>query len=97
MSEFLKCDAPGCDHRELVESIVASMIGKPCPVCGASLLTADDFAFYESRVKPAFELGLQIGLFQHANPGEDGAMSINWHDGELRMKRAPAQPDTDKE
>ena len=44
----LKCDAPGCGYVdktvELTPDTVMASIGKPCPKCGASLLTAADAA-----------------------------------------------------
>lgn len=40
---FLKCDAEGCDHVEPVAEIRKDDIGKPCPKCGANLLTEEDF------------------------------------------------------
>jgi len=43
LSKGLKCDAPGCSHREDVLEITEALIGKPCPKCGASLLTKEDF------------------------------------------------------
>ncbi len=43
----LRCDVPGCgyqtDYAETWETI-ADCIGRPCPKCGASLLTAEDYA-----------------------------------------------------
>lgn len=41
--QSLKCDAEGCDHVETVQDITADLIGKPCPKCGANLLTKDDY------------------------------------------------------
>lgn len=43
----LKCDAPGCGHHESADLDLAksgALIGKPCPSCGASLLTKEDHA-----------------------------------------------------
>ena len=41
----LKCDAPGCGYRD--ESVQVSeyeaSIGRPCPLCGANLLTRGDY------------------------------------------------------
>jgi hypothetical protein len=45
--EFLKCDAPGCDHIESHGVLVAEMIDKPCPKCGANLLTREDYDNFE--------------------------------------------------
>ena len=42
----LKCDAPGCDYKEktteLTAEAIMAAIGRPCPKCGANLLTAED-------------------------------------------------------
>lgn len=51
----LQCDAPGCTHSESIPASAtaaerASYIGKPCPLCGACLLTAEDHAAYESAM-----------------------------------------------
>ena len=47
--EFLVCDAAGCGHAEAVAGgVTARMIGRPCPACGADLLTAADFALFET-------------------------------------------------
>ena len=43
MSECLKCDADGCDHVQKVEVITADHVGMPCPICGANLLTEEDW------------------------------------------------------
>ncbi len=40
----LKCDAPGCDFRDDAAIPHESLIGKPCPKCGANLLTEADMA-----------------------------------------------------
>lgn len=42
----LKCDRPGCGfvdpEPQLTEEYLMSNIGRPCPLCGASLLTKED-------------------------------------------------------
>lgn len=43
MAEYLKCDAAGCNHVENVAAITEEMVDKPCPVCGANLLTREDW------------------------------------------------------
>lgn len=42
----IKCDASGCDYREEVVALDAyeSYVDRPCPKCGASLLTPEDYA-----------------------------------------------------
>lgn len=41
----LKCDSPTCDYNDLTVSVndYKSNINKPCPKCGESLLTQDDY------------------------------------------------------
>lgn len=95
MSEFLKCDAPGCTHVSDVEAITEDMIGTPCPVCGASLLTREDFDVWQVVFKPAIEASHAAGLTRDSSPDDVGhdRVRINWHDGELRVKAITA---TDK-
>jgi len=42
----LKCDAPSCDFRQegirLTYDAIIANTGRPCPKCGANLLTEDD-------------------------------------------------------
>ena len=42
----LKCDADGCDYRDEDVKVeeYESYLGKPCPKCGANLLTEADLA-----------------------------------------------------
>jgi hypothetical protein len=41
----LKCDAPSCDYRDDTVKLAdyEASIDRPCPTCGASLLTRADF------------------------------------------------------
>lgn len=41
----LKCDAQGCTYsnQEVQMDDMEKWIGSPCPACGASLLTTEDF------------------------------------------------------
>jgi len=41
--EYLKCDADWCDYEGNEPDYGAHLIGKPCPKCGADLLTQGDF------------------------------------------------------
>ena len=87
MSEFLKCDAEGCDHREDVDLITAELVGKPCPKCGASLLTQHDWEFYSTVMRPGMDLMESLGLSVRADaktPPDKKAM-FNYHDGEVRI------------
>jgi hypothetical protein len=58
----LQCDADGCDHRENIPDYSAEYIGKPCPKCGASLLTQEDYDDFHRHLKPAIDLLLAAGL-----------------------------------
>ncbi len=45
----LKCDAPGCGYTDKTTwpstaAEIMSLVGRPCPKCGASLLTPEDAA-----------------------------------------------------
>lgn len=87
MSEFLKCDADGCDHVEHMAEITADMVGRPCPKCGANLLTQGDFTTYMSMVRPLMQGLIDAGLSQPATadtPPEQ-RVSVNYHDGTLKV------------
>tara|TARA_R110000850_G_scaffold109178_1_gene221946 strand:+ start:689 stop:970 length:282 start_codon:yes stop_codon:yes gene_type:complete len=47
MNEVLNCDAKGCGHVEDVGEITADMVDTPCPVCGANLLTNEDWVAWQ--------------------------------------------------
>lgn len=47
MAEVLNCDADGCGHVEDVGTITADMVDMPCPVCGANLLTKEDWVAWQ--------------------------------------------------
>lgn len=87
MSEFLQCDAEGCGHVEDVAEITAGMVGKPCPKCGASLLTAEDWKFYSERYRPVVNAMLSLGLVTEAEgevPASD-RIRFHYHNGEMRI------------
>jgi hypothetical protein len=91
MSEFLKCDAEGCDHREDVNQITADMVGKPCPKCGANLLTQEDWDVYDASFRPLMEAMEKAGLSRPATKADmnDPAavlLSVNHHDGATRLQ-----------
>lgn len=84
MMQYLKCDADGCDHRERVEEYGEHLVGKPCPKCGSSLLTQDDYT--ESlAIIAAMNFLESLGVVKTAPMGE-GDININIHNGELRIK-----------
>jgi len=98
MSEFLKCDATGCDHLETVESITGDMVGKPCPKCGANLLTQNDWDHYERVFRPYVDTLTELGLIQGAKPGDAGVMRVGFHEGEytFRLPVSTPQPNADE-
>lgn len=85
---FLKCDADGCDHVEETEGLHASQIGRPCPKCGASLLTKED---YDAAV-PLFAMMnvlVKAGLarLETSEPKEGEAiLSIHHHAGKTKIE-----------
>lgn len=91
MGGVLQCDEDDCDHVEEVEAISEDMIGKPCPKCGASLLTQEDYDFWVERIQPAFdlmrELGLAVELPADAAPPEGMAkVSVHAHNNTITTK-----------
>lgn len=92
MSEFLKCDAADCDHMEVVETITADMVGKPCPKCGANLLTQNDWDHYEAVFRPYVAALTSAGLIQGAKPGDAGVMRIGFHEGEYTVRLPTPAP-----
>lgn len=92
--EYLKCDATGCDHREHVGTITADMIGKPCPKCGASLLTKEDFETFQ-HLGDVLRVFQEIGLMKpHSldDPIPEGAsvVDINIHNNNITIERKEA-------
>lgn len=80
MSSYLKCDAEGCDHVEEVDEITEDHIGKPCPKCGASLLTEEDYHRF-NVMKAGMRMLGRLGLVRKPdgdNPAE-GEVIIKTH------------------
>lgn len=47
----IKCDAEGCDYTEQVApEDYTKYINKPCPKCGANLLTYDDYMRFKASM-----------------------------------------------
>jgi hypothetical protein len=44
----IQCDAPGCTYRDDDAVFSEEWLNKPCPLCGASLLTPEDLAFIKA-------------------------------------------------
>lgn len=67
----LHCDA--CGHTEARQILSESLIGKPCPSCGANMLTAEDYA---KTVDLLAVMGA-FGLVSVAH--DDGLLSVQPH------------------
>lgn len=88
---YLRCDRAGCGHRETVPAITVDMIGRPCPDCGDSLLTAADFAHWQNVVSPQL-VALQVLEAAAVEAGivsvAAGKVTVNLHhhNGETTLK-----------
>ena len=40
---FLQCNSPGCKHVEFHKVLTQEHVNKPCPRCGANLMTPEEF------------------------------------------------------
>lgn len=81
-AEFLKCDAPDCDHFENTP-VTIDIVDKPCPKCGANLCTKADFILYKS-VKAVSDAANEVYL--RDNPEAPlQLVATNVHDGILRQ------------
>ena len=84
MGEFLKCDTEGCDHVEQVGTITAEMVERPCPVCGSSLLTQDDWNQWSSVISPM--LKAVVSLSEGApEGGSKTKVSVHVHNQKLTV------------
>lgn len=90
MAEFLKCDHEGCSHVEMCGPFTQEMVGKPCPVCGSSLLTQEDFDGWQRHVAPliaAFD-GFRPVMLE-ADGADYVASIIQLHEGLVTFAQAP--------
>ena len=84
----LKCDAAGCGHMEPVAKIEKSLVGKPCPKCGANLLTEKDYEAGKLWVH-VISLGERLGILSLAVSDDDANVFINPHADALKIKIKP--------
>ncbi len=78
---FLKCDAKNCTHVETVEVIGKEHIGKPCPECGASLLTERGYRVFR-RMMFVLKPFRWLGMIKDPNPDgsiPDGYKTASFH------------------
>jgi len=83
---YLKCDADGCTHREGSEAYTQEMVGKPCPVCGESLLTQSDFDGWMINVQPILDLMIAEKMVSMGDDPDTAAMSVGLHDGKTSIE-----------
>jgi hypothetical protein len=67
MISELICDADGCGHVEPVEEVTEAHIGMPCPRCGASMLSKDEYEGTRA-------LAVVISALREADPDSPMAM-----------------------
>ncbi len=87
---YLKCDAKGCEHKEAVASFDKTLIGKPCPKCGASLLTSEDYE-EGKRMKAVIDALYALGLARPATEDDEPTkdrliVSVNPHAESLHIQ-----------
>lgn len=90
MGFFLKCDAVGCDHKEDRPGLLEEDIGRPCPKCGANLLTRDDYEAakpFSDMMRALEEAGLvrPASLADEAGP-DHVIVTVNHHAGDINIK-----------
>lgn len=66
----LKCDKDGCDYRDdtIPFDEYEKSIGKPCPKCGESLLTQDDYDVTFRLLKRWSIVKKILGIFKWIDP-----------------------------
>lgn len=63
----LKCDAPGCDYVDPTAPVDETQLNRPCPKCGANLLTEADLANVRLLQYITHAVNVECG------PAQDGA------------------------
>lgn len=80
----LKCDAAGCGYAEPHKAMTADLIGKPCPKCGANLLTEKDYLDAKFVERAAELMNELIGPIEPS--GNVVPVSVNPHAGDWNIK-----------
>ena len=81
----LQCDANGCGHVEEVPTLSQELVGKPCPKCGANLLTQRDFDEW-GEIQTLIETLRALGVVTDDPNVETKAISVGLHEGTLTVK-----------
>ena len=66
----IKCDAPACTYRDNSVGFdqYAEYLNKPCPKCGANLLTQADLDFIKTLLDLSLTLSEIIGPVESSEP-----------------------------
>lgn len=94
----IKCDAPDCgwcdDEADWADA--RAWLDKPCPKCGASLLTDGDLAFLEAALSAAAWVNKLVGDLPDTEPKVTGRIqmdgsgipvSVDWDTTPCRSRR----------
>lgn len=90
----LRCDAPGCDFIEPGPMpFTRDLIGRPCPKCGASLLSERDYRDTLRQFAAIDFINRYFGwLGSEKLPEGARSLAIRTHDGEVTaVLRKPGQ------
>lgn len=89
MSEHLNCDAEGCSHVEQVSEITEDHVGMPCPVCGANLLTREDWEAWkpiQAVLRQAKAMAESSGALPDAAPPQGASVHVRHHGGKTTIE-----------
>lgn len=84
----LRCDTPGCGHVEPhAQPFTEALIGQPCPLCGASLLTRKDYADTKRLFAMIDTMNRWFGWLGSETPSPSHkAVEVRTHNGELTIR-----------
>ena len=83
---YLRCDEKHCDHTEQIEELLQEHVGKPCPKCGANLLTQKDFEISKAFMG-VFNTLESMGLVRPAEDSTESGtkINVNVYNGEIKF------------
>ncbi len=93
---FIVCDNPSCDfeipHTGQSEKLLLAYINMPCPKCGQSLLTPEDYLMTERLMKRVHWINRWFSwltIFMSRKEDIYKSISVHVHDG---IQIEPAKP-----
>ena len=90
----LRCDTPACDFIEPAPmAFTRDLIGRPCPKCGASLLSERDYTDTLRHFAAIDLINRWLGWLGTEAPTKDSrSIALRTHDGEVTtVWRTPAK------